>query len=79
MPSKMRFTLAFLALGGLATPACSGEAVVVSVHCALDGVPAKPCDMSDRVDADGTHEMTFVSAKARKKRWMEDYQARHKP
>jgi len=65
MPSKMLRTLAFLALGALANPACAGEAVVVSVHCALDGVPAKPCEMSDRVNADGTHDMTFVSAKAR--------------
>lgn len=64
MPSKM-LTLAFLVLGGLATPACSGEPVVVSVHCALDGAPAKPCEMSDRVEADGTHNMSFVSGQAR--------------
>lgn len=64
MPSKM-FALAFLALGGLAGSACSGEAVVVPVHCALDHAPAKPCEMSDRVEADGTHTMTFVSAQTR--------------
>ncbi len=61
MPSKT-FTLAFLALGGFAGPACTGEVVVVSVHCALDHAPAKPCEMSDRVGPDGTHAMTFSSA-----------------
>lgn len=64
MRSKM-FPLACLALIGFAAPACSGEAVVVSVHCALDGAPARPCKMSDRVEADGTHDITFVSAQSR--------------
>lgn len=64
MPSKM-FTLAILALGALAAPACSSEPVVVSVHCARDDAPAKPCAMRDRVDPDGTHHMTFVSAQTR--------------
>ena len=64
MPSKM-FTLTLLALGALAAPACSGEPVVVSVHCALDYAPAKPCEMTDRVEADGSHDLTFVSAQGR--------------
>jgi hypothetical protein len=65
MTTKAFFALAFLALCGFAAPACSGEPVVASVHCTLDYTPAKPCRMSDRVNADGTHEMTFVSGKTR--------------
>lgn len=59
------FTLAFLVLGALAGPACSGEAVETSVHCVFDYAPAQPCTMRDHVEPDGTHVMTFVSADAR--------------
>jgi hypothetical protein len=65
MTSKTFFALALLALGGFAASACSSEPVVVSVHCTLDYAPAKPCKMTDRVNADGTHDMTFVSGKTR--------------
>lgn len=64
MRSKM-LTAAVLVLAGLAAPACSGEAVVVSVHCTLDGAPASACQMSDRVGADGSHDITFVSGQTR--------------
>ncbi|MGH9381450.1 MAG: hypothetical protein ACRD2Z_12655 [Thermoanaerobaculia bacterium] len=69
--SRKPFALVLLATGALAGPACSGaavemgEAVEVSVQCVVDYAPAQSCTLRDRVEPDGTHVMTFVTADAR--------------
>ena len=54
--------LAVVLLCGLSAPACSRDAVVAQVQCSFDAAPAQPCEMRDRVGADGGHDITLESA-----------------
>lgn len=52
---------AVVLLCGLSAPACSRDGVVLQVQCSFDSAAAQPCEMRDRVGADGRHDMTFES------------------
>lgn len=48
-----------------AAPSCAREPVVTAVQCARDGATAALCQMTDRVDAPGSHDVTFASGNTR--------------